>query len=140
MCLAAAHALVKLDDGTVVGDPMEKTTLDALKWNLAKGDVLTPGNDSAYKVTLTIRRRFQFSSALKRMSTISSLPGGKLVAAVKGAPETIRTMLAVVPKDYDETYKWYTRQGSRVLALGMKEMDALKTDEVCTFIGDLKLG
>ena len=140
MCLAAAHALVKLDDGTVVGDPMEKTTLDALEWNLAKGDVLTPGNDSAYKVTLTIRRRFQFSSALKRMSTISSLPGGKLVAAVKGAPETIRTMLAVVPKDYDETYKWYTRQGSRVLALGMKEMDALKTGEVCTFIGDLKLG
>ena len=128
MCLAAAHALVKLDDGTVVGDPMEKTTLDALEWNLAKGDVLTPGNDSAYKVTLTIRRRFQFSSALKRMSTISSLPGGKLVAAVKGAPETIRTMLAVVPKDYDETYKWYTRQGSRVLALGMKEMDALKKE------------
>lgn len=120
----------------MVGDPMEKTTLDALEWNLAKGDILTPGNDSAYKVTLTIRRRFQFSSALKRMSTISSLPGGKLVAAVKGAPETIRTMLAVVPKDYDETYKWYTRQGSRVLALGMKEMDALRTDEVRGIVCD----
>jgi magnesium-transporting ATPase (P-type) len=37
LCLAAAHALVKLDDGTVVGDPMEKTTLDALQWNIAKG-------------------------------------------------------------------------------------------------------
>ena len=37
LCLAAAHALVKLDDGTVVGDPMEKTTLDSLEWTLGKG-------------------------------------------------------------------------------------------------------
>jgi cation-transporting ATPase 13A1 len=37
LCLAAAHALVQLDDGTVVGDPMEKTTLDSLEWTLGKG-------------------------------------------------------------------------------------------------------
>lgn len=34
--LAAAHALVLLDDG-VVGDPMEKTTLDAMEWKLNQG-------------------------------------------------------------------------------------------------------
>lgn len=64
------------------------------------------------------------------MSTISSLPGGRLVAAVKGAPETIKKMLETVPQDYDDTYKWYTRQGSRVLALGMKEMEPLSSDKV----------
>lgn len=37
LCLAAAHALVRLDDDTIVGDPMEKTTLEALDWKLSKG-------------------------------------------------------------------------------------------------------
>ena len=89
-----------------------------------------PGRNSAIKTQLTIRRRFQFSSALKRMSTISSLPGGRIIVAVKGAPETIKTMLNVVPNGYDDTYKWFTRKGSRVLALAMKEMEALSSDKV----------
>ena len=37
LCLVAAHVLVTLDDGTFVGDPMDKTTLDALEWTLGKG-------------------------------------------------------------------------------------------------------
>jgi cation-transporting ATPase 13A1 len=92
-----------------------------------------PARNSAIKTQLAIRRRFQFSSALKRMSTVSSLPGGRLLIAVKGAPETIKTMLSVVPKGYDDTYKWFTRKGSRVLALAMKEMDALSSDKVSIY-------
>ena len=42
LTLAAAHALVKLDDGTIVGDPMEKTTLDAMEWTLGNGEHLVP--------------------------------------------------------------------------------------------------
>ncbi|KAJ7176571.1 hypothetical protein C8R46DRAFT_1160523 [Mycena filopes] len=131
LCLAAAHALVRLDDGTIVGDPMEKTTLAALEWNLAKGDQISPANASApHKTQLLIRRRFQFSSALKRMSTVSNLPGGKTIAAVKGAPETIKGMLSVVPAHYDDTYKYFTRKGSRVLALAMKEMETMSVDRI----------
>lgn len=37
LCLAAAHALAELDDGTIIGDPMEKTTLEALDWTVSKG-------------------------------------------------------------------------------------------------------
>ena len=37
LTLATAHALVKLDDGIIVGDPMEKTTLDAMEWTLGNG-------------------------------------------------------------------------------------------------------
>jgi cation-transporting ATPase 13A1 len=114
LALAAAHALVLLEDGTMVGDPMEKT----------KGDNLSPNaKDAPHKMQINIKRRYQFSSALKRMSTISSVSDGsgkKMVVAVKGAPETLKPMYNQVPEWYDETYRWYTRRGSRVLALGYK--------------------
>jgi manganese-transporting P-type ATPase len=136
LCLAAAHALVKLDDGTIVGDPMEKTTLDSLEWTIGKGDFLAPTKpDAPHKTIITIKRRFQFSSALKRMSTISALPNGGLVVSVKGAPETIKGMLEHVPEGYDDTYKWFTRNGSRVLALGMKEMQPMNLDKVSRLAG-----
>ena len=95
------------------------------------GDSVTPSkHDAPHGTKLIIRRRFHFSSALKRMSTVAALPSGELIGAVKGAPETIKTMLTVVPEHYDETYKWFTRRGSRVLALGFKQMPALPTAAV----------
>lgn len=128
LTLASAHALVLLEDG-LVGDPMEKTALDALDWKLIKGDVLLPNDlqQAKHKLQVNVRRRFQFSSALKRMSTVSFVSEGgganrKVFAAVKGAPETLRSMYRQVPDGYDETYKGFTRRGSRVLALGYKYM------------------
>ena|ERR1700729_339549 len=129
LCLASAHTLVRLDDGTI-GDPVEKTTLEVLNWKLSKGllvlyqprmmlliqlvhagETIAPSSAAAsHRTQLTIRRCFQFSSALKHMSTISSLPGGRTLAAVKGAPETIKNMLKECPEWYDEMYKWYTRR------------------------------
>ncbi len=67
------------------------------------------------------------------MSTISLLPGGKALVSVKGAPEIIKSMLSSVPRDYDETFRWYTRRGSRVLALGMKELPSMGPDKVTSF-------
>ena len=70
------------------------------------------------------------------MSTVSSNKSGKTLVAVKGAPETIKGMLATVPADYDETFKWFTRRGSRVLALGVKEIETMSIDRVryCCFL------
>lgn len=134
--LGAAHALVLLEDG-VVGDPMEKTTVEAMGWKFSRGDVLTPGDprQSAHKLEISVRRRFQFSSALKRMSTLSSVSdlGGanrRLIAAVKGAPETLKGMYSQVPDGYDETYKGFTRRGSRVLALGYKYVDGVSNEAI----------
>ncbi|KAI1079244.1 hypothetical protein F5B20DRAFT_544165 [Whalleya microplaca] len=135
LVLATAHALVKLEEGDVVGDPMEKATLTALGWALGKNDTLaakpsvaTTGGVSG---AVQIRRRFQFSSALKRQSSVATVhaadpkTGNKIrgtFVGVKGAPETIMKMLVSVPQDYEETFKYFTRRGSRVLALAYKQL------------------
>ncbi|TPX56048.1 hypothetical protein PhCBS80983_g04821 [Powellomyces hirtus] len=120
--LAAAHALVMLDDG-IIGDPMEKNTLESIDWTLTKSDVLHPKKDGQAKDAMRIIRRFQFSSSLKRMSTVSARQEQgreRIFVAVKGAPETIKNMLVTVPEGYDEHYKTWARRGKRVLALGYK--------------------
>lgn len=132
LVLATAHALVKLDEGDIVGDPMEKATLTALGWTLGRKDILSSTDKAEGTVgNVQIKRRFQFSSALKRQSSIAMVngtntkTGEKLkgtFAGVKGAPETIMKMLVEVPADYEETYKYFTRKGSRVLALAYKQL------------------
>ncbi|KAL1960659.1 hypothetical protein VTO42DRAFT_7238 [Malbranchea cinnamomea] len=135
LVLATAHALVKLDEGEIVGDPMERATLTSLGWSLGKNDTLTnkasaPANASGRSIeAVQIKRRFQFSSALKRQSSIATVisvdrqsqkRSKATFVGVKGAPETIRTMLVSAPPHYEETYKYFTRNGARVLALAYK--------------------
>ena len=139
LVLATAHALVRLDEGEIVGDPMEKATLASLGWSLGRKDTLTgrstavgKGNTAGGEL-VQIKRRFQFSSALKRQSSIATVlltdrstskkTRGTFVG-VKGAPETIRTMLTNIPPNYEETFKYFTRNGGRVLALGYKYLSA----------------
>lgn len=136
LVLATAHALVKLDEGDIVGEPMEKATVTSLGWTLGDKDILTNKSQPAAQSPegehldlVQIKRRFQFSSALKRQSSVATVVAttratGKKSRAtfvgVKGAPETIRNMLVNVPPNYEETFKYFTRNGGRVLALGYK--------------------
>lgn len=168
LVLATAHALVKLDEGDIVGDPMEKATLTSLGWALGKSDILTSSVTSSTKEGATagdlvqIKRRFQFSSALKRQSSVATVVTTDRITSrkmkgtfvgVKGAPETIRTMLKDTPPNYEETFKFFTRNGGRVLALayrylskdaelGQTKINNLKREEVeadLTFAGFLVL-
>ena len=150
LVLATAHALVKLDDGEIVGEPMEKATLSSLGWTLNHKDTLASKANASFPAAVKICRRFQFSSALKRQSSIAAVqvpnPETKkrvssTIAAVKGAPETIRKFLVHTPPNYEETFKHFTRNGSRVLALaykylsedaelGQNRINGLKREEV----------
>ncbi len=155
LVLATAHALVRLDEGGIVGEPMEKATLASLGWTLGKQDTLT-SNAAAAKGAATvpeqvqIKRRFQFSSALKRQSSVATVVSTNrqtsrktrsTIVGVKGAPETIFNMLVNAPPKYEETFKYFTRNGGRVLALaykylatenelGQNRINALKREDV----------
>ncbi|CAI5757681.1 unnamed protein product [Candida verbasci] len=130
LVLGSAHALVKLDDGEVVGDPMEQATLKAAHWDVGANDSVSRTiNGKTEKIK--ILRRFQFSSALKRSSTISSINTlNKHFVAAKGAPETIRKMVVDAPENYEEIFKSFTRSGSRVLALAYKYLDNVNVNKV----------
>ncbi|XP_068620911.1 endoplasmic reticulum transmembrane helix translocase [Battus philenor] len=132
--LASCHSLVQLDDG-VVGDPLEKATLKAAEWNLTKGDAVIPkkGKSPGFKIV----HRNHFSSALKRMSVIAGYQVFErgfmethYISSVKGAPETIKTMLKEVPSHYDHVYLTLSRRGARVLALGYRNLGKLSSQEI----------
>lgn len=119
--LAACHALAHVGN-SVVGDPLERATINALGWHfMSNGVVTTSPALKAKRQSIKLLKRFYFSSSLKRMSTVGVVSDGNVdtvVAFVKGAPETLKSMFTNAPPNYDELYEHHARQGARVLALG----------------------
>lgn len=102
--LATSHTLVNLDD-ELIGDPLEKATLQAIEWTLTKGEVCIAKKPKIASLSGTksavgwkIYQRFHFSSALKRMSVIAghTKPGSldtHYIVSCKGAPEVLKNMV-----------------------------------------------
>jgi manganese-transporting P-type ATPase len=132
--IGGCHSLTRLSNGEVIGDPLEKAALDAIEWRYADNGVSTgrsvskSGHSQAHKVK--ILHRFPFSSALKRMSCVVSLDhetNEHVYAVSKGAPETMESRFATLPSDYKDTHRFFSRQGCRILALGIRQLPKIRT-------------
>uniref|UniRef100_A0A8R1DII5 Cation-transporting ATPase n=1 Tax=Caenorhabditis japonica TaxID=281687 RepID=A0A8R1DII5_CAEJA len=133
--LASCHSLVRFEDD-LVGDPLEKACLSWCDWSLTKGDAVMPPKSAKGISGIKIFHRYHFSSAMKRMTVVAGYQSSasaetNFMVAVKGAPEVLRDMYTDLPADYDDTYMRLTRQGARVLAMGVRKLPE-------TRMGDLR--
>ncbi|GFQ04580.1 probable manganese-transporting ATPase pdr2 [Phtheirospermum japonicum] len=127
--LASCHALVFVDN-KLVGDPLEKAALKGIEWTYKSDEKAIPKKGGGN--TVQIVQRHHFASHLKRMAVVVRVQE-QFLAFVKGAPETIQERLVDVPAWYVKTYKKYTRQGSRVLALAYKSLPEMTVSEARSF-------
>ncbi|KAJ7945181.1 Cation-transporting ATPase [Quillaja saponaria] len=131
--LASCHALVFVDN-KLVGDPLEKAALKGIDWSYKSDEKALPKKGSGHPVQIV--QRYHFASHLKRMSVVVRIQE-EYFAFVKGAPEIIQDRLIDIPSSYVETYKKYTRQGSRVLALAYKPFPDMTVSEARSLDRDI---
>ena len=140
--LATCQSLAQLDDGTLVGDPLEKATMKDMNWAVTKGKFTSKKffiplyafyqwsslftGDSVVprkgKGGYQICHRFHFLSALKRMSVIcgQSAAGSSdndYYVTTKGAPETLKTMVHPSKIVFNFTYNHPMREKSYCLCI-----------------------
>jgi cation-transporting ATPase 13A3/4/5 len=147
-CSACCHCLTYVKD-KLVGDPIDVKMFEALGWYMKENDsnngdplvlnyirpnteedLNTPlQNNEANidnlkgKYHLGIVKRFDFSSKLQRMTTISkNINENYFKAFCKGSPEKVRELCkpGTIPLNFDEILNQYTSKGYRVLAMAAK--------------------
>ncbi|NWY22355.1 AT131 ATPase, partial [Aphelocoma coerulescens] len=111
--IACCHSLVQLEDGTIVGDPLEKAMLTAVDWTLTKGKsqiLLFPRNSGLFQAG-------------------KAAPGSK-IPGFQGGRIPDFPCLSQCPRNYHEIHREISHEGARVLALGYKELGALSHQQV----------
>jgi len=142
----------------LIGDPLEIAAMEAsgFAFRLGKQQSHSEGGGNVLSVEheernlrVTIRHKYPFTSALKRMSIVaecsnvhpstinsSSSSGGagkpqqqqsKTMVFTKGAPEVLAQYLKEVPAFYNATYFHHMSRGRRVLALAYKPLSSVRT-------------
>lgn len=134
--MASCNALHENQTREIVGDPLEIATFNASGFR-----VISPSLEheeigfrilehSTRDIILDIKRRYLFSSALKRMSVVvnvqskscNSENASGMWVFTKGAPEVIEDLLLRVPVFYGQTFRHHMNSGKRVLVLAGKRL------------------
>lgn len=94
-------------------------------------------------MAVVVRTQEQFFAFVKVFIFLTSLLRALFVSMIfvtaekcflcQGAPETIQDRLVDIPSSYVGTYKKYTRQGARVLALAFKPLHEMTVSSAPLF-------
>eukprot|EP00931_Biecheleriopsis_adriatica_P091150 TRINITY_DN6504_c0_g2_i1.p1 TRINITY_DN6504_c0_g2~~TRINITY_DN6504_c0_g2_i1.p1 ORF type:complete len:1208 (+),score=273.18 TRINITY_DN6504_c0_g2_i1:55-3678(+) len=121
----------------IVGDPLEKAALQAVRWLMIGPDLVT-SKPSKGSDRLQILRRYPFASELQRMAVLVQHQGpglghleepaggarkdfDRILALVKGSCDALKPRLLDVPSDLDVLQDQLTKAGFRVLCMAAKE-------------------
>ena len=151
-CSACCHCLTYVKD-KLVGDPIDVKMFEALGWNLKENDAtsgeqnldplvlnyIRPKSEENFEMRLQnndtmketfkgkygigIVKRFDFSSKLQRMTTISkNINEDYFKAFCKGSPEKVKDLCKpeTIPLNFESKLNNYTTKGYRVLAMAAK--------------------
>ena len=121
-CLSMCNALTSFQD-SLIGDPEEKEAFEAVNWQysisrVGKLIVFEPNTGNP----ITCQKVFHFSPEIKRMGVIIK-EHIRHYLLIKGAPEVILTMCDNLPNHIFDVLTQYSREGFRVIAYAMKELD-----------------
>ena len=84
-------------------------------------------------IRIVQQKKFAFNSTLKRMSVVAQVTDGgntSLRVLSKGAPEVLSQFIKDLPKDYNDIYMQYVKNGGRVLALAYKYVSKMSAEEI----------
>lgn len=136
--LSTCHGLCQVNH-EVIGDPLEIQIFRHTKWHLndeinygeyhSLASISNPKNDR----NLLVLKRFDFSSALQRMSVLVKEVGMKgMVVYSKGSPEMLKTLCDKnsLPNDYDKVLLDFAKLGYRVLAIAYNPIQEYSIDEI----------
>ncbi|CAE7519104.1 PDR2 [Symbiodinium sp. CCMP2592] len=138
--MAACNGLTVVE-GEVVGDPLEKASLQAIRWLMKAPDLITSKTGKGQEL-LHVLRRWPFVSELRRMAVVvrhrgpglgyqETTGGGKdldrVLALVKGSCDALKPRLVQVPPNLDDMQDQLTKFGFRVLCLAAKELPGDKS-------------
>ena len=151
-CNACCHCLTYVKE-KLVGDPIDVKMFEALGWYMKENDsnngernldplvlnYIRPSSEEDIEIRLQtddntnenikgkyalgIVKRFDFSSKLQRMTTISKNINEKYFKAFcKGSPEKVKELCKPdsIPLNFDQVLNSYTIKGYRVLAMAAK--------------------
>eukprot|EP01091_Cochliopodium_minus_P003780 TRINITY_DN13747_c0_g1_i2.p1 TRINITY_DN13747_c0_g1~~TRINITY_DN13747_c0_g1_i2.p1 ORF type:complete len:958 (+),score=285.67 TRINITY_DN13747_c0_g1_i2:626-3499(+) len=128
--IGGCHNLITFDS-KLQGDPLEVTSLESTNWS-TNGEF---SSNKSRKISITMAKRFHFTSFLKRMTTIakvSTSPENEAYVLTKGAAETIFNHLDAEkrPSNYKTTYESWSMKGYRVISLAYKTITFKSLNEL----------